>query len=94
MVDRYRRQTPDRGGDASYSHSAEPPPKKPKTPRVDTKQISLDLFEKGLTLAQIAETRGLVLATIESHMAHWVETGRVAIDALLSQRNVKPSNGN
>jgi hypothetical protein len=64
--------------------SAAPQPKKPKTPRIDTKQISLDLFEKGLTPAQIADTRGLVLATIERHMAHWVEAGKVAINLLVS----------
>ncbi|MDX2452265.1 helix-turn-helix domain-containing protein [Desulfosarcina sp.] len=62
-----------------------PPPRKPKpkAPRIDTRQISLELFEKGMTLAQVAEERGLVLATIEGHMAHWVESGKVAIDLLL-----------
>ena len=60
-----------------------PPTRKPKTPRIDTRQISLELFEKGMTLAQVAEERGLVLATIEGHMAHWVESGKVAIDLLL-----------
>ena len=60
-----------------------PPPRKPKASRIDTRQISLELFEKGMTLAQVAEERGLVLATIEGHMAHWVESGKVAIDLLL-----------
>jgi len=59
-------------------------PKKAKTPRADTKKASLELFEKGMTPAQIAEERGLVLATIEGHMAHWVEMGRVPVDALVS----------
>jgi hypothetical protein len=58
--------------------------RKPKALRADTKQISLDLFEKGLTLSQIAEKRGLVFSTIEGHMAHWVETGNVAINSLVS----------
>jgi len=53
-------------------------------PRVDTKQASLDLFEQGMTLAQIAEKRGLVRATIEGHMAHWVAQGKVAIDRLVT----------
>jgi len=59
-------------------------PKTPKAQGVDTKQASLELFEKGMTLAQIAEERGLVLATIEGHMAHWVETGRVPVGDLVS----------
>jgi hypothetical protein len=58
--------------------------KQQKTSRIDTKQASLDLFENGMTLAQIADARGLVLSTIEGHMAHWVETGKVAINRLLS----------
>ena len=57
---------------------------KSKAPRIDTKQISLELFEKGLNLSQIAEERGLVLSTIEGHMAHFVQTGKVAIGLLLS----------
>lgn len=60
------------------------PAKKPKTPKADTKKASLELFEKGMTLAQIAEERGLVPATIEGHMAHWVEMGRVPVDALVA----------
>ncbi len=60
-----------------------PTPVKPKTPKIDTKQASLDLFEKGRSLAQIAEDRGLVRSTIEGHMAHWVVKGKVAIDALV-----------
>lgn len=58
--------------------------KKPKSPRSDTKKISLELFEKGMTLSQIAEERGLALSTVEGHMVHWVEEGKVALDALLS----------
>jgi hypothetical protein len=62
---------------------------KQRTSRMDTKQISLVLFEKGLTPAQIANARGLVLTTIEGHMAHWVATGKVEIDSLLSPKKRK-----
>jgi hypothetical protein len=58
-------------------------PGKQKAPRIDTKQVSLELFEKGLSPAQIAEARGLVPATVEGHMAHFVATGQVAINRLL-----------
>jgi hypothetical protein len=57
---------------------------KKKDPKIDTKQITLELFEKGLTLLQIVEERGLVLSTIEGHLAHYVETGNVSINLLLS----------
>ena len=65
------------------------PPQKKKTPKEDTKQISLDLFEKGLGLSQIAERRGLTLATIEGHLTHFVATGRVAIHRLLPDEKLQ-----
>ncbi len=83
MVDAYRRQHHIDAVILPPRSPASPPSGKPKSPRTDTKQISLDLFEKGMTLPQIAEERGLVVATIEGHMAHWVETGKVGIDLLV-----------
>jgi PIF1-like helicase/helix-turn-helix protein/HRDC domain-containing protein len=64
-------------------------PKKKKVQKINTKQITLDLFEKGLTLSQIVEERGLVLSTIEGHMAHFVETGKVSINSLLSPEKLR-----
>ncbi|WP_319407794.1 helix-turn-helix domain-containing protein [uncultured Desulfosarcina sp.] len=84
LVGRYRRQHQIETVPLPATTPAGPPPKKPKTARIDTKKVSLELFEKGLTLADIAEKRGLVLATIESHMAYWVAAGKVEIDLLLS----------
>ena len=59
-------------------------PQKTQASRQDTKQASLEMFEQGMTLAQIAEQRGLVRATIEGHMAHWVAQGKVDIDRLVT----------
>jgi hypothetical protein len=59
------------------------------TPRkTDTKQATLNLFRKGLSLSQIAGERGLVRSTIEGHMAHWVAAGKVAIDDLLPAQKI------
>ncbi len=55
-----------------------------KGPKINTKQLSFDLFKKDLSLQEIAEKRGLVLSTIESHLAYFVETGELSINALLS----------
>ena len=55
-----------------------------KKPRGDTRQISLDLFNRGLTIDGIAEKRGLVRSTIETHLSFFVETGRLDIDRLVS----------
>ncbi len=50
----------------------------------DTKQTSLDMFNKGLTIARIAQTRGLVQSTIEGHLSFFVEKGKLDINKLLS----------
>ena len=55
-----------------------------KEAKTNTRQVSFDMFRKGLTIARIAEERGLAHATIEGHLASFVETGELAIDRLLS----------
>ncbi len=64
-----------------------PTPEEPittKPPKENTKQVSLEMFERGMTLQQIATERGLVLTTIEGHLAHYVENGNVSVDDLIS----------
>ena len=62
----------------------------PKTPQRDTKQLSLDLFWQGLTIAQIAAQRELTLSTIERHLAHYVAQGELAIDKLVAPEKLQP----
>jgi uncharacterized protein YpbB len=49
----------------------------------DTKQTSLDMFNKGLTIARIAQERGLTQSTIEGHLAFFVEKGKLNINKLI-----------
>jgi uncharacterized protein YpbB len=56
--------------------------KKPKA--ADTKQVSFDLFNKGLSTAQIAKERSLVENTIIGHLCVFVENGELDINKLLS----------
>ncbi|MEA2083693.1 MAG: helix-turn-helix domain-containing protein [Thermodesulfobacteriota bacterium] len=49
-----------------------------------TRDISLDLFNKGLTIARIAQERGLVKSTIEGHLSFFVEKGKLDINKMLS----------
>lgn len=58
--------------------------KKEKPANFNTRQVSFDMFQAGLTIAQIAEERGLVKSTIEGHLAHFVEAGELEIGKLLS----------
>ena len=60
------------------------PPAKEAAPPFDTKQTSFDMFNNGLTIARIAQERGLVQSTIEVHLAFFVEKGELDINNLLS----------
>ncbi len=51
--------------------------------KIDTKDVSLQLFERKLTIEEIARERGLAVSTIEGHLAFFVEKGTLAIDSLL-----------
>jgi len=68
----------------SVAEKAKKPAKTPDGPKFETKQYSLMLFEKGLTLTQIADERAMAISTIEGHLAHFVANGELAIDRLLS----------
>lgn len=46
--------------------------KEPKTPKEDTKDITLRMLNKGKSLDEIAKERKMTLGTIESHIAHFV----------------------
>lgn len=50
----------------------------------DSKQISYDLRQKGLTIAKIAEERGLATSTIEAHLTTFIADGKLAIGKLLA----------
>ncbi len=58
--------------------------KETDAPKIDTKLFSLELFEQGLNISQIADKRDMVISTIEGHLAHFVARGELAIDRLLS----------
>ncbi|MBW1635169.1 MAG: helix-turn-helix domain-containing protein, partial [Deltaproteobacteria bacterium] len=58
------------------------PAEKPSNVK-NTREISLELFEKGLTIVKIATRRSLVNATIEKHLAFYISTGRLQIEKLV-----------
>ena len=59
-------------------------PAKDAAPPFGTKQISFDMFNNGLTIARIAQERGLIQSTIEGHLSFFVEKGELDINKLLS----------
>lgn len=57
-----------------------PPPPKKKAEAGSSRRGSLELFLKGQTIAEIANTRNLAYSTIESHLAQCVEAGEMDIE--------------
>ena len=57
--------------------------KKEKPAQGNTRQVSFAMFQAGLTVARIAEERGLAISTIEAHLTPFVASGELAIDRLL-----------
>ncbi len=55
----------------------------------DTRQLTFDLFNRGLTIMQVARERGMAPSTIEEHLVGFVESGRVDIGRLLTGEKLK-----
>jgi hypothetical protein len=57
---------------------------KTTTSKTNTKEASYTLFKEGNTIAEIAAIRGFTVATIENHLAYYIEEGFLEIEALVS----------
>lgn len=71
------------------SNSIELPVKKIKTQKIkatkpDTKKLSFDMYKKGIPVKEISTERNLSLSTIETHLAHYIESGEININELLT----------
>lgn len=56
---------------------------KPKAVKTDSKKLTLELFEAGKTISEIAAERKLSSGTIESHLIHFIKEGVLDIDKLV-----------
>ncbi|MCD0487042.1 helix-turn-helix domain-containing protein [Pedobacter sp. MC2016-14] len=62
--------------------------KKPAAPKVDTKDLSLQLLKSGKTIMEIAAERKMAIGTIEGHMAHYVATLEVGAKEIIGSRKL------
>ncbi len=51
----------------------------------DTRQTSFDMFNKGLSIPEVAAERELVESTIQGHLGFFIEKGELNIDKLVSK---------
>ncbi len=59
----------------------------PKKVKVDTKAESFKMFKEGKTIKDIAKERSLTTGTIENHLAHYVSTGDININDVVSTQH-------
>ena len=55
-----------------------------KNEKTDTMTVTLQLFEQGKTIDEIAAERSLTLPTIQRHLAHWIENGTISVSRLVT----------
>lgn len=63
--------------------------KKPKRNKGETQRITLEMWNTGKSMLDIARERNLVLGTIQSHMSKWIKEGKVSIEKLMDMEKVK-----
>ena len=51
----------------------------------NTKLLSFTLYKKGKTISQIAQERVFSAATIEGHLAHYIGTGEIDVNELVTE---------
>ncbi|OIP82166.1 MAG: aldolase [Porphyromonadaceae bacterium CG2_30_38_12] len=67
--------------DAAAQSAASKTPKKAKG---DSNKLTMELFEKGKSIDEIAAERGLATSTICSHLSSYIATGKLSIDQFIS----------
>jgi len=60
--------------------------KKESPKKGSSNTLSLKLFKTGMSIAEIAESRGLVIGTITSHLSQFIKTGEVKIEELMPKK--------
>lgn len=66
---------------------------KEKLPKINTKQVSFDLFKAGKDIIAIAQERNMTIGTIEGHLAHYIQLGEIDILQVLNEEKfalIKP----
>lgn len=78
-------------GDVSEKKGKKYPQEKKtkKGVKIDTRQVSFDLYKSGKTLEEIAAERKLTLGTIQGHFSKFIETGTISVEDILDKAKVE-----
>jgi len=55
-----------------------------------TYDVSLDMFKSGLSIPEIAESRGIAVSTVETHLVRFIQSGEVMLDDLVHADKIEP----
>lgn len=64
-------------------------PKPSNLSKVDTREVSLQLYEQGKSIEEIATERGLKAATIETHLMQFLDTGKVDLKIFIDPKEAE-----
>jgi len=81
------------GDQSSRSRKRKREIKSKKKNGINTFDITLEMFNKGMTIDQIAKERELVISTIEGHLGKAVEAKRLDISALVNEVELEEITG-
>lgn len=56
----------------------------------DTYHISLEMFQNGKSVSDIATERGITENTVENHLARFIQSGEVSLGQLVPNRKIEP----
>jgi len=59
-----------------------------KSEKIDSKRVTFELLNAGKTIEEIAAERLMAVGTIEGHLAHYVGTGELGVEKLLSAEKI------
>jgi hypothetical protein len=60
-----------------------------KKEKIDTKQLTFDLYKEGKTIPEIAAIRNLSIGTIEGHLAHYIHLKQIEANTLMPEEKLK-----
>jgi hypothetical protein len=60
------------------------------TPKKPTRALSFELWQKHRDIIKVAQERGMAPSTIEGHLAHFVGTGKLAVEDFVDSQKMNP----
>ena len=64
-------------------------PVKEKKVKINSKQVSYDLYRSGKNIVEIARERNFSVATVEGHLAHYVGSGELEVTEFVSEKKLQ-----